>query len=301
MKLNLNYLMIEPTNCCNLSCSFCNRKDVVKDLKNMTASELKGILEKIKEENIEYVKLQGLGEPFLNPCFPELCKIMKEYFPKCFLISATNCQHNNLEAVSEAMKYIDMLYISLDGLKENYEKYRSGASWEKLITFLEHISKKRYSKKCFVNYVTTEFNFKDIPGVIELIKKYNLAKIRINIAQNWNEDVLCEIGNDKEMINFLKDYKEDVIGEADWEFKNCFWASKRLYIDVFGNVRVCCLNTSGRSFGNIFKESLKDIRESKEFKEIDDAIKSNIAPDYCKTCDYKRLSPILKEIFEGKK
>ena len=34
----------------------------------------------------------GLGEPFL-PKFSEICKMFKEYFPKAFLIVATNCQY----------------------------------------------------------------------------------------------------------------------------------------------------------------------------------------------------------------
>jgi MoaA/NifB/PqqE/SkfB family radical SAM enzyme len=293
---NLKYLMIEPTNYCNLRCSFCNRENVVKELKNMSIEELKFILEKLKYEKIEVVKLQGLGEPFLNPSFPEMCELLKKYYPNCFLISSTNCQHKSFGDLSRSMKYIDMLYLSVDGLKENYERYRNGASWSKLIEFLDFISTKDYSIKCNINFVATEFNFKDIPGIIELSKRYNLGKLRINIAQDWNQETLCSLGDNSEMINFLKDYREYIIGTPDWEFRDCMWPSERLYLDVFGNVRMCCLNTSGKSFGNIFLEDLLNIRSSKEFKGIDDSIKKNIPPSYCKTCDYKRLSPILKKI-----
>ena len=58
---------------------------------------------------------------------------LKKHFPKCKLIVATNCQYNINDKFRECMKYIDMLYFSIDGYKESYERDRSPAKWKKLI------------------------------------------------------------------------------------------------------------------------------------------------------------------------
>jgi radical SAM protein with 4Fe4S-binding SPASM domain len=294
----IDYLVIEATNYCNLNCSFCNRNKITTKLKHMTIAEFKKILEIFKDNEIKTVKLQGMGEPYLHPNYLELCRILRDYFPNCMIISATNCQHDHFETLSESLRYLDYQYLSIDGLKENYEKFRLGASWEKLISFLERISQLKDSKKCSINFVATEHNYRDIPALIKLSKKYNLGEIRINIAQNWNEEELGTSGNQEEMIEFLKKYKAYVKGKGSWEYKECFWPFRGAYITVFGDVRGCAINMSGKTFGNIFREDFSEIRNSGEFKNLRENLKRNYPPDFCRTCDYKRLSPILERIFK---
>ena len=72
----------------------------------------------------------------MNQCYPqfdEVCRMFKETFPKCKLIVATNCQYNINDKFRECMKYIDMLYFSIDGYKESYERDR--LKWSKLLKF----------------------------------------------------------------------------------------------------------------------------------------------------------------------
>ncbi len=294
----IDYLVIGVTNYCNLNCSFCNRNEITTKLKHMSLEEFKKVLDIFKENDIKTVKLHGMGEPYLHPDYPKLCKTLKEYFPNCMAISATNCQHDNFENFVESLKYLDYQYLSIDGLKENYEKFRLGASWDKLIGFLEKVSQLENSQKCSIHFVATENNYEDIPALIELSKKYNLGEIRINVAQNWNEDEMGTTGYDEKMIEFLKKYKMYVKGKADWDYKDCFWPFRGAYINVFGDVRGCAINMSGRTFGNVFQEDFSRIRDSETFRNLQECLKKNIACDYCKTCDYKRLSPILEKIFK---
>lgn len=293
----ITYLQLEPTNYCNLSCAFCNRKDVVSKLKHLELDELKIILEKLKGNDIKDIKFQGLGEPFLNPQFADMCKLLKDCFPKSFLITATNCQHNNLELFSKAMPYIDLCYLSVDGFQKNYEKFRNGAKWEKLVTFFEWISKTRFSRKCSINFLATEHNFGDIPELLGLSDKYQLGEFRINIPQNWNEDEMGVFGNDDHLIDVLRKYKKYVKGKADWDFKDCFWPVSGCYLDAFGNLRVCCLNTSGVDFGNIYKTDVEAMKNSERFVALQEGLKRNQPGRHCKNCDYKRLAPILEKIF----
>ena len=133
----ITYAYLETTNYCNLKCSFCNRLDVIGPLKHMPLPQWRELLEKIKKNSIKEAKLMGMGEPFLHPQFDEICKIWKEYFPESFLIVATNCQYKFTQKIENAFRYIDLVYFSIDGYEESYERDRSPAKWSKLMTFLE--------------------------------------------------------------------------------------------------------------------------------------------------------------------
>ena len=131
----ITYAYLETTNYCNLDCSFCNRMDVIGPLKHMSLEKWGELLEGISHHPIQEAKLMGMGEPFLHPQFDEICKIFKNYFPKAYLIVATNCQYKILSRFESAMKNIDLLYFSIDGYKESYEKFRPPSKWSKLINF----------------------------------------------------------------------------------------------------------------------------------------------------------------------
>ena len=120
----ITYAYLETTNYCNLDCSFCNRDEVIGPLKHMSLENWGKLLDGIKHHPIKEAKLMGMGEPMLHPQFDEVCRMFKETFPKCKLIVATNCQYNIKDKFRECMKYIDMLYFSIDGYKESYERDR---------------------------------------------------------------------------------------------------------------------------------------------------------------------------------
>ena len=88
------------------------------------------------------------------------------------------------------------------------------------------------------------------------------SRLRLNIAQSWNEK--SNIHNDQrtwgytdEQMEFLKEnYKEKIMGKSKWDFKDCFWPKNGLYATVEGDVKVCCLNTGAKSFGNIYQSNI---------------------------------------------
>ena len=199
----ITYAYLETTNYCNLDCSFCNRMDVIGPLKHMSLEDWGKLLDGIKHHPIEEAKLMGMGEPMLHPQFDEVCKMFKEVFPKCKLIVATNCQYNIREGLEfrrkfqECLKYIDMLYFSIDGWGESYERDRAPAKWKKLIKFLKDFETiNRYDCDVVVNYVVNAYNIDDIEKVDNLRKENNLGM-----------DVLAYKGYEDppEIIKFIKE------------------------------------------------------------------------------------------------
>lgn len=303
----ITYAYLETTNYCNLECSFCNRHEVIGALQHMPVDKFILMLENLKHHPLKEAKLMGMGEPFLHPKFDEICKIFKDYFPDAFLIVATNCQYSIEPGTKmrtkfeNCMKYIDLLYFSIDGYKESYERDRAPAKWGKLIKFLENF-KEVDRKTCRVtcNYVVNPDNVQDIQTVNnEIVLKYNLEELRLNIAQDWSEDKSLPGGYTQEQLNYLSSWKDNVKGKQEWEYQDCFWVKEGIYTTVEGHVKMCCLNTAAKPFGNIFESSIEDIRISEDYQKVQQGCLTNNPTSHCKNCSYNELKPILKTIKNG--
>ena len=270
----------------------------------MSLTDWNLVLEKLKDQPIKEAKLMGLGEPFLHPKFSTVCKMFKDYFPNAFLIVATNCQYKMNDNFKESLKYIDLLYLSIDGYKESYEKFRPPSKWSKLITFLDEIKKiNRYGCRITCNYVVNTENIDDISKVKKHIcDAYDLEELRLNIAQDWSEDKSLSnsdfiSGYSSKQINFLKEnYSSNIKGKAPWIYSDCFWVNTGIYMTVEGNLKVCALNTDTESLGNIFKDPVEKILNSKKMNEIRDGCNNNSPAKHCNNCSYKELSPILEKL-----
>ena len=299
----ITYAYLETTNYCNLDCSFCNRTDVIGPLKHMSLEDWGKLLDGIKHHPIEEAKLMGMGEPMLHPQFDEVCRMFKEVFPKCKLIVATNCQYNINDKFRECMKYIDMLYFSIDGYEKNYERDRAPAKWKKLIRFLDQFeSVDRHECNVVVNYVVNAYNVYDIPRIDELRVNYNLGELRLNIAQIWDADTkmsddVATSGYTKYQLDYLKEnYSGKIMGKSKWDFKDCFWVNNAIYTTVEGNIKMCCMNTGAEPFGNLFENSIDEIRLMDDYQNVKKGCQTNNPTSHCQNCSYKELVPILNYV-----
>ena len=245
----------------------------------------------------------GLGEPFLHPKFSIICEMFKEYFPSAFLIVATNCQYKINKNFTESLKFIDLLYLSIDGYKESYEKFRPPSKWSKLINFLDQLKEiNRHGCKITCNYVVNKENINDISKIDQLCDTYKLEELRLNIAQDWSEEKSISNSNTisgytQSQINYLKtNYSQNIKGKAPWTWSDCFWINTGIYMTVEGNLKVCALNTDTESLGNIFDKPLNQILNSKKMNEIRNGCNTDIPSKHCENCSYKELSPILEKL-----
>ncbi|HHT9158376.1 MAG TPA: radical SAM protein [Candidatus Brocadiaceae bacterium] len=296
----INYAYLETTNVCNLHCKYCNRQNVVKQSKHMMLDDWNKVLDKLSSQPINEAKLMGLGEPFFHPHFDEICRRFKAVFPSAFTISATNCQYKLGKNFVAALPFIDLLYLSVDGYMETYERDRDGAKWSNLINFLEDLSNIDTGRtRIAINYVVNNDNFKYIEKINKLIsKKYSfIEEVRLNIAQWWSEDEEIQFEINEEFYSTLIKYKQNVKGKTPWTFSDCFWPVRGFYMDVNGDVKICCLNTSTEPIGNIFRSPIHDILNAPKRCQIAEECKKDLPGIHCKKCDYKRLSPILEKIF----
>ena len=275
----------------------------------MSLDDWEKLLDGIKHHPIEEAKLMGMGEPMLHPQFDEVCRMFKETFPNSKLIVATNCQYNIKEGLEfrrkfqECLKYIDVLYFSIDGWGESYERDRAPAKWSKLLKFLKDFETiNRHDCDYVVNYVVNAYNVDDIEKVDKLRVDNNLGMLRLNIAQIWDEntkmsDDLATSGYSKKQLDYLKStWGDNIMGKSKWDFKDCFWVKEGLYTTVEGHVKMCCMNTGAKSFGNLFENSIDEIRKRDEYQKVKKGCSTNKPTSHCKNCSYKELTPILEYV-----
>lgn len=301
-KDSVTYAYLETSSICNLDCRFCNRRDVVKRSRHMSLEEWGIVLEKLSSEPLREVKLMGLGEPFLHPDFHEICRRFREAFPSTVTITATNCQYGLNDNFIKTLPFIDLLYLSVDGYGENYERDRRGASWSRLLRFLDELSViDRGKARITVNFVVNDRNYPDIEKINRLVcERYGyVEEIRLNIAQWWSESQGINMEFSDDFYETLIRYKKQVKGKALWDFHDCFWPRTGFYMDVHGDVRICCLNTSSSPVGNIFDSALKDLLGSPKRRQVAQECMRDIPGVHCRRCDYKRLAPVLERVFKG--
>jgi wyosine [tRNA(Phe)-imidazoG37] synthetase (radical SAM superfamily) len=69
-----------------------------------------------------------------------------------------------------------------------------------------------------------------------------------------------------------------------------------LYTTVEGDVKMCCLNTGAKSFGNLFENSIDEIKLTEEYQKVKIGCETNNPIEHCKNCSYKELVPILSHL-----
>ncbi len=308
-SLKIKYLMIEPTNVCNLNCRFCSRSFKKQKPKHLSLKELKKITPYF--DNIKFIKLQGLGECFFAPELPQLAAHLKKCWPKVIIMTSTNLNWKKTDKeLREILKNIDILYLSIDSVqKKTYEKIRRGGNFELAIKNLEKLCRLKYRHNIFtLSLIVSDLNFHDIDATVELAKRYDLDEVRINPVQDWTTNNRLTTKNNYSKPEYIKELKHwqksrlkrpqvTVVGDLDFDYTKCIWPFERMYIDVYGNVFICCLNLDDQWIqGDIFKTPPEQIYHTKTFQSIRKHLKRNKPHPHCKNCSYKLLVPSLKKI-----
>lgn len=295
----VDYAYLETTSYCNLSCSGCNRDLVVSRSSHMSISQFEKILDKLKDESLAEIKLMGMGEPYLNTEFSKICRYARQKFPNAFIISATNCNYLLSSNFEKSLAYLNMVYLSIDGIGTTFESIRRGGKWSKTLKFLSDLQTiDRKQCKLPINFTVYKKNYTQIPSIIELAKEFNLDGVRLNLAQDWNEDTNNIEHWTEDELTYLRQYANLFQGKTEWEYSDCFWPKRGVYMTTRGDIKTCCMNTGGISHGNLFETSLSDIRNTESFKLIKRGCETNKPVSHCATCSYMHIKPYLSKILK---
>ena len=293
-KKHFKYLMIEPTNVCNLRCPVCPRGNSFYENNQgfMSFQNFKKIVRPVKDL-IENVNLWGFGEPFLAPDIMRMIDYAGEN--NIFVTIHTNANALNKKIMDRFRKnYRARISFSIDGLtQKTYGYYRRGGNLKRVLdnlSYLVEIKKKYnlYRTEIVWQFLINNRNEREVPYVKEAAKKIGVDRLRlktINASKKYKEFIPKNEKYQREKDDKIKVKKCNFI---DPGIPTVLWN---------GDVVVCCQDyKKDNIMGNVFKENLSDIWDSDRYQKFRKDYKEGIN-DFCNTkCKFTKKSKIyLKE------
>ena len=260
-------IYLEITNNCNLNCDFCIKNSRTK--KFMTFTEFKDILNKLKGHT-KYLYFHILGEPLLHPKINNFIN----YASEIYKINITT--NGYLIDRIKDNKNIRQLNISLHSFDEKYNKSLE-EYMNNIFNTVDKLSKYTYISYRF--WLKNKYS-KDILDMIN--RKYNINLDIDNLKNNSTISKNIFISINEEFI------WPDLENEYYNEIGTCYALSDHIGILVDGTIVPCCLDSKGIiNLGNIFKDSLDDIKSKERYIKMLNGFKENKKCEMlCRKCKY---------------
>lgn len=130
-------LGIDIVSGCQLKCVGCPNSTLDRKISFMSEDTLRQCLSNINVK-VDLLRLYNFGEPLLHPEFNKMTKIVSQWGRAKTVEVSTNGQCGAKVAHELRKAKIDTLVVSCDGegTRVEYERLRYGASWNRLVRFL---------------------------------------------------------------------------------------------------------------------------------------------------------------------
>jgi radical SAM protein with 4Fe4S-binding SPASM domain len=270
-------LQIENTNSCNAQCIMCPHTKMQRKQSIMSFENFKKICQNILPyEKIKLITITGFGEPFVDSGMIEKIKWLNEEYPKIKVDIYTNASLLTKEISNKILDLnLHKINFSINGTKNSYKKIMGldyGKTKKNIIYFLKREKEKKQT--------------------------FPLTNISLMVLKENKEEI-------EEVVNFWQDKVDSIMAylPSDWagklnidtavknpfKFKRwpCGALWKNITVDVEGNVIMCCRDyESIVKFGNVLKQNIKKIKNSKKFRDLQKKQKKHdFSTPICKTCD----------------
>ncbi|OGL43404.1 MAG: hypothetical protein A2042_07440 [Candidatus Schekmanbacteria bacterium GWA2_38_11] len=253
-------LNLEPNNTCNLKCPLCWVPNPIKPKGYMSFENFKKVIDEIGDY-LYLLNLYNLGEPLLHKDIYRMIEYANK--KKIFTsISSNFLIFNEEDADKMIASGLDYLRISLDGTsQETYQQYRVGGNYNKVIENIELLVSKKKKIKSKIPFIDWQFlifkhNEHEISNVKPLAEKLGVDGVLISSAHAY--------GHEKE---WLSEERGEYYANPENIDSFCFlW--NQVLINYDGEVAPCCSHIAqiAPEFGNIFRQSFKEIWNNEKFK-----------------------------------
>lgn len=313
----ITHIDLEPIAACNLRCSFCQVPgwQRAKNTSALNLSLFKEILDQLP--GLISVKLQGMGEPFINPKLPEMIKACSE---RGLYTSITSNGTLLSEKKSTAIlnSGLSNLVFSIDGAKKDtFEKAREGANFEEVRENIKQLTsirkKENFKTKIRIDCLASNQNiFEEIPELVNLSADLGVDRLHIkarlkiwekNTIEHKNEDhftvkeniYLDEMKNFKYITKLAKKNAKEkkiklTMGSAEddvYSFeKPCMWPWNSMFIGTEGKIVPCCVIGVPETWnmGDITVQQIKNIWNNESYLKLRKNLIRGEVPDTCKPC-----------------
>ena len=279
---------IETTNICNLSCNFCPKTS--RDLGFMDIESFNEIINKVKGYT-NHIYLHLMGEPFLNKNLEGFLQIAKEANINVN-ITTNGTLINNVKDIIINSDAVRQINISLHSFEANEHDINFHEYLNNILEFIKEANKET-KIICSLRLwnIDTEELKADNNLNLEIIK---LIEDKLKIDFSVKDELL-----DKRGIKLKERVYLNMAEKFSWPDSSISLISEEVFcqglrdqigILVDGTVVPCCLDSEGKiPLGNIFKEELGDIINSKRARDIYDGFSQRRAvEELCKRCGYAK-------------
>ncbi|MFP4458559.1 MAG: radical SAM/SPASM domain-containing protein [Candidatus Zixiibacteriota bacterium] len=245
------WVMIEPTNMCNLKCPACPSRADARNFTNgkMDMDVYRSIIDRIHKKSIG-VFLAHRGEPFVHPEFLE----MVEYARKKNLIVRTSSNMHFIKDKETACNLVkagmDWMIVALDGItQEIYSRYRRGGNLQTVLNAMKYIAqcKEELGKKTphlMVQFLLFGYNEHQIEDARRLSYEIGADGFYLKTVQVFGkmqgDDLLPK--NPK-----YRRYETDKNSELSLKIKHknrCKRIWRYLTIEWDGRIVPCCIDSN---------------------------------------------------------
>lgn len=277
---------IEITNICNLSCDFCPKTS--RTLKRNTKEDFAHILQAVKPYT-DHIYLHLMGEPTTHPHLREYLDMSAAEGLKVNLTTNGTLIHKVHDELIGA-KALRQINISLHSFEVNDPQVKIEDYIRGITHFVNEANKQsdiicslrlwnmdsetlkaKNSLNAYIMQMLEEQLGLDF-SISEALQEKNGIKLKKNVYLNMAEKFEWPDGT-------KEDSQEEVF---------CYGLRDQIGIHVDGTVVPCCLDSEGHiALGNVFKEDLHEIINSKRAKRLYDGFSSRRAVEpLCQRCGY---------------
>lgn len=272
-KNNPKMVLFEITTKCNLNCSYCTARRLIKNPKDLELEKIK--MMKSKFDSFEYIAFCGLGEALIHKDF---YKILKLFNDKKIVIVTNGSVLIDFKKLS-SYKNVETITFSVDaasedGMKKICDRYR----YDILLKNLEKA--KKYKIPCAFNTTITESSYTELERIIELIVKYKVKCFKLGLPLGKEKWVHENINQIIERLNIIEKNMGElgVKYEGPFEIKCVCGNAPISVISMNGNLYPCCDYFCKRPLiGNVNNQSFEYLWNKESYNKFRSG-------EYCKNC-----------------
>lgn len=255
---------IEPTNICNLQCTYCPREDAPYGLGMMPLENFQRLVDEIKEHTF-IIAIHLWGEPLLHKQLPEMIRYARASKIGTYISSNFN-RLTKEQAKSIIESKLDMLTICVDGSEqETYEVFRKGGKLSKVLKNIELFIKTRNEMKSKYPYIEMQFlvtpqTEHEIPRVKQLARQLGV--------DTFKAKPVYPIMVERKGEFFMPEGEEYYPIKRREKRKTCWWLWRTITIGWEGSVLPCCRVMFASSIGNVFQTSLSNVWNNPKYQAL---------------------------------
>ncbi len=279
-------IYIELTNICGLKCSFCPTKELPT-----TTMDLDFFESIIKQSAIftKEIACHVVGDPLTLSNLSDYLDIIYKYKLKALITTSGYYikNHNYSTLFHPAIKQIN---ISLNAFNKNDTSLSFSDYIEPILKLCKE--KNRLDKEIFINLRV--WNLDDIMSErefnIEVFNRLNLFfKTNLDLDSLKLKDKKSIRLDKKTLLHFDNYFEWPSLKNPIYGHSSCLGLNSHIAILASGIVVPCCLDSGGViNLGDLHKNSLIDILNSKRVKDIKDGFKNRVcSEELCLRCSYK--------------